>query len=107
MSLLSLAAETFDLVLIDGPPIMGLADAPLLASNVSGTLLVVAANETKREAAKIAVRRLQFARSPIVGALLSKFDMKQIGYGYSYGDYDYRGHGDKNAPRLAAKSAEG
>lgn len=107
VSLLSLAAESFDLVLIDGPPIMGLADAPLLASNVSGTLLVVAANETKREAAKIAVRRLHFARAPIVGALLSKFDMKQIGYGYSYGDYEYHGSGDKNAPRLAAKSAEG
>jgi polysaccharide biosynthesis transport protein len=84
VSLLSLASESFDLVLVDGPPIMGLADAPLLASNVSGTLLVVAANETRREAAKVAVKRLQFARAPIVGALLSKFDMKQVGYGYGY-----------------------
>lgn len=105
VSLLSLATETFDLVLVDGPPIMGLADAPLLASNVSGTLLVIAAHETRREAAKLAVRRLHFARSPIVGALLSKFDMKQVGYGYSYGGYEYHSYGDKGAPRLTATNA--
>lgn len=105
VSLLSLAAETFDLVLVDGPPIMGLADAPLLASNASGTLLVVAANETRREAAKLAVRRLHFARAPIVGALLSKFDTRQVGYGYSYGGYEYHSYGDRDAPRLAAAQA--
>lgn len=105
VSLLSLATETFDLVLVDGPPIMGLADAPLLASNVSGTLLVIAANETRREAAKLAVRRLNFARAPIVGALLSKFDTRQVGYGYSYGGYEYHSYGERNAPRLAATNA--
>lgn len=106
VSLLSLASESFDVVLVDGPPIMGLADAPLLASNVSGTLLVIAANETRREAAKVAVKRLHFARAPIVGALLSKFDIKQVGYGYgyAYGGYDYQSREDKDTPRLAAKA---
>lgn len=107
VSLLSLASESFDVVVVDGPPIMGLADAPLLASNVAGTLLVVAANETRREAAKVAVKRLHFARAPIVGALLSKFDMKQVGYGYgyAYGGYDYQAREEKDAPRLAAQNA--
>lgn len=107
VSLLSLASESFDVVVVDGPPIMGLADAPLLASNVAGTLLVVAANETRREAAKVAVKRLHFARAPIVGALLSKFDMKQVGYGYgyAYGGYDYQAREEKEAPRLAAQNA--
>ena len=109
MSLLTLASESFDVVLVDGPPIMGSADAPLLASNVSGTLLVVAANETRREAAKVAVKRLHFARAPIVGALLSKFDTKQVGYGYgyAYGGYDYQSRDDKDTPRLAPKVANG
>jgi polysaccharide biosynthesis transport protein len=107
VSLLSLASESFDVVVVDGPPIMGLADAPLLASNVAGTLLVVAANETRREAAKVAVKRLHFARAPIVGALLSKFDMKQVGYGYgyAYGGYDYHSREEKDTPRLAAQNA--
>ncbi len=106
VSLLSLASETFDVVLVDGPPVMGLADAPLLASNIAGTLLVVAANETRREAAKVAVKRLQLARATIIGALMTKFDLRQAGYGYAYGygGYDYRGPGESDAPRLAARN---
>ena len=43
-SLLSFGAEEFDLVIIDAPPVLGLADTPLLASAAAGTLLVVAAS---------------------------------------------------------------
>jgi capsular exopolysaccharide synthesis family protein len=108
-SLLGLATESFDVVIVDSPPIMGLADAPLLAGVVSGTLLVVAANETRREAAKVAVKRLHFARASIIGAVLSKFDAAQVGYGYGYGygDYDYQGSADPDVPKLARSSAEG
>ena len=42
MALLSLAGEKVDTVIVDSPPVMGLADAPLLASMTLGTLLVVA-----------------------------------------------------------------
>jgi polysaccharide biosynthesis transport protein len=95
-SLLTLASQSFDIVLIDGPPIMGLADAPLLSSAIQATLLVVAANETRRSTVKIALKRLQFARANIVGALLNKFDAKQTGYGYGYGygDYEYHSYGN-------------
>ena len=41
MSLLSTASEKTNIVIIDAPPVMGLADSPLLASMASGTLLVV------------------------------------------------------------------
>ena len=108
-SLLGLATESFDVVIIDSPPIMGLADAPLLAGVVSGTLLVVAANETRREAAKVAVKRLHFARASIIGAVLSKFNAAQVGYGYGYGygDYDYQGSADADVPKLARSTTEG
>jgi polysaccharide biosynthesis transport protein len=94
-NLMMLAAESFDIVLIDGPPIMGLADAPLISTNVQATLLVVAANETRRSVVKVALKRLQMARANIVGAVLNKFDSKQTGYGYGYGygDYDYHSYG--------------
>lgn len=104
MTLLALAAESFDVVLIDGPPVMGLADAPLLASMTQGTLMVVAANETRRSVFKVALRRLQFARANVIGALLSKFDSSQTGYGYGYGygEYEYHSYGLKELP--SAKS---
>jgi polysaccharide biosynthesis transport protein len=98
LSLLALGAESFDIVLIDGPPVMGLADAPLLASIAQTTMLVVAANETRRSVVKVAVRRLRFAKANIIGALLSKFDASQTGYGYGYGDYEYHSYGVKELP---------
>lgn len=95
MSLLALGMESFDIVVIDGPPVMGLADAPLLSSMTRATLLVIAANETRRNTVKVALKRLQFARANVIGVLLSKFDAKMsgYGYGYGYGDYDYHGYG--------------
>lgn len=95
MSLLALGMESFDIVVIDGPPIMGLADAPLISSMVRATLLVIAANETRRNTVKVAIKRLQFARANVIGTLLSKFDAKVsgYGYGYGYGDYDYHSYG--------------
>lgn len=97
---MALATEAFDTVIIDGPPVMGLADSPLLATQVQATILVVAAHETRRSVVKVALRRLQMARANMIGALLSKFDVKQTGYGYGYGygDYDYHSYGSKELP---------
>ena len=103
LSLLSLGSESFDIVLIDGPPVMGLADSPLLASVAQATLLVVAANETRRSILRVALKRLQFSRANVIGALLSKFDSSQIGYGYGYGygEYEYHSYGAKQLPSAA------
>jgi capsular exopolysaccharide synthesis family protein len=99
-SLLALASQSFDIVLIDGPPVMGLADAPLLSTCTQGTLLVVAANETRKNTVKVAIKRLQYARANILGILLNKFDAKETGYGYGYGYGDYEYHSYGNALQL-------
>jgi polysaccharide biosynthesis transport protein len=99
-SLLALASQSFDIVLVDGPPIMGLADAPLISTNVQSTLLVVAANETRRSIVKVALKRLQMSRANVIGALLNKFDAKQTGYGYGYGYGDYEYHSYGSTPQL-------
>lgn len=80
--------ETHDHVIIDGPPIMGLADAPLIATAVEGTIFVIAAIETRARAARVALRRLIDVQAHIVGAILTKFDAKHVGYDYGY-SYDY------------------
>jgi polysaccharide biosynthesis transport protein len=99
-SLLSMAQQTFNIVIIDGPPVMGLADAPLLSSSCHSTMLVVAANETRKSVVKVALKRLQFARANMIGTLMSKFDAAQTGYGYGYGygDYEYHSYGAKELP---------
>src|SRR5262249_25811587 len=67
VSLLSMATEKVDMVVVDAPPVMGLADAPLLASMASGTLLVVSTGDTRRNVVKAALKRLYYARARMVG----------------------------------------
>ena len=91
--LLSRTSELYDMILIDGPPVMGLADAPILASIAAGTLLVIQADTTRRGLVRAAVKRLRFARARMVGTVLNKFNANRSGYTYRYSynyDYSYR-----------------
>jgi polysaccharide biosynthesis transport protein len=87
--LIDVSSHAFDLVLVDGPPIMGLADAPILTRAVKAVVLVVAAGQTRKPALQAALKRLTLARANIVGLVLTKLDVKSYGYGYGYG---YGGH---------------
>jgi polysaccharide biosynthesis transport protein len=82
----------YDLVVIDAPPVMGLADAPTLAALVDATIIVVQANRAYRGQAKASVRRLRAARANLLGGILTKYDVRMMGYGaggqYGYG-YGY------------------
>ncbi|MCX7034403.1 MAG: polysaccharide biosynthesis tyrosine autokinase [Arenimonas sp.] len=92
LTLLSIAAEKFDQVIIDGPPVMGLADAPILSNVATGTLLIVEAGQTRVAVARDAVKRLVAARAHVVGTLLTKFSAKHAG-GHGYGGYNYYSYG--------------
>jgi capsular exopolysaccharide synthesis family protein len=89
-SLISVGLEVFDLIIIDAPPVLGIADAPLLSSAAQATVFVVAANQSSKSFVRTALRRLGLARAIVVGALLTKFDARDAGYGYGYG-YSYGG----------------
>jgi capsular exopolysaccharide synthesis family protein len=116
-SLLSVGLEVFDLIVVDGPPVMGLADAPLLSSAVSATIFVVGAGQIRTRLIRAAVKRLQFARASLIGTVITRFDPRSS-YGYGYGqNYHYNhGHGGDQAiaaagegrqRRLTSASAEG
>ncbi len=87
-TLLREAQSLFDIVIVDGPPIIGLADAPILAARASATMLVVEAGVARRSVVRMALRRLLQAQANILGAVLTKFDAQTAGYGYGYG-YGY------------------
>ena len=93
ISMLTVASERYDQIIIDGPPVLGLADAPILANAMDGTLLVVDSAKTKINAAQAALKRLLVARGRIVGALLSKYDARSAGYGYGYHYQSYYAYG--------------
>jgi succinoglycan biosynthesis transport protein ExoP len=86
----------FDHVVIDSPPVMGLADAPIIASRTEGTVFVVEARGVRARMARLALGRLRQGRAVLLGTVLTKFESKRahFGYGYDYG-YGY-GYGDKD-----------
>ncbi len=94
--LLELAAEQYDQVIIDGPPIMGLADAAVLSNLANGTLLMVAAGKTRRGLLKAAFKRLVAARARVLGSVVTMYDAKRAGYG----DYAYYSYGAEQAKQL-------
>lgn len=88
------ARDHFDHVVVDAPPVLGLADAPLLARSVEATVFVIEAGRTRTSQARQALNRLSSVRAPIAGAVLTKLDAQRSGYGYGYGyDYAYGGEG--------------
>ncbi len=93
---------SFDHIVIDGPPVLGLADSPIMSAQVEGTIFVIAAIETRAKAARIALRRLFDVNARIAGAILTKFNSKQAGYEYGY-SYDYGG-GRKSLKRFLGKN---
>ncbi len=99
-SLLSLGAEVFDLVVLDSPPLLALADAQLLASAAATTIFVAGAGQSRKGAIQSGLRRLQLARVTPIGVVLTKFDNKALGYGYGYGygyDYGYAKHAENES----------
>jgi capsular exopolysaccharide synthesis family protein len=95
------SSRLYDVILFDGPPVMGIADAPQIARVVEGTLLVVKANSSQRSNVQMALRRLRSVNAVIFGVILTKFDPASAGYGAKYGDvYDYSYGQGQDYPRL-------
>ncbi|MCC2978186.1 polysaccharide biosynthesis tyrosine autokinase [Sphingomonas sp. PL-96] len=80
--------QDYDHVVIDSPPVMGLADAPLIASRVEGVVWVTQAQGARSALVKTALRRLAGVNARIFGGVLTKFDARKAHYGYGYG-YNY------------------
>ena len=93
--LLKELSKQFDLLIFDSPPVLGLADAPVLASLVDAVLLVVQSDRNRGGSLKSSLRRLQDSRANILGAALTMFDPKKASnryseyYGYAYYSYRY------------------
>jgi polysaccharide biosynthesis transport protein len=87
------AKEGFDLVVIDGPPTIGLADAPLLAAAAGSVLFVIESGKTRTRGAIEALNRLEATGTRIAGAVLTKSQDSGDGYGYAGYGYGYGARG--------------
>lgn len=87
--------EKFDHVVVDSPPVLGLADAPLISSQCEGVIYAVQARGARASLIRAALQRLRASNAVILGVVLTKFEAKKAHYGYGY-DYGY-GYGNSSA----------
>jgi capsular exopolysaccharide synthesis family protein len=101
----------YDLVIVDTPPALGLADAALVAEHIDGLLMLVSLRLVPRNLPKLAIRRIRDAGAPVLGVITNSRQLRREGgdspaygyggYGYGYGNASYGYHTYANDPLLA------
>lgn len=78
--------QDYDLILLDAPPVLALADAPTLATAGGASIFVMEADSTNIVVAKRALGRLGDVGAHIVGCVVTKFknSSRNNQYYYSY-----------------------
>jgi capsular exopolysaccharide synthesis family protein len=82
-----------DLVLIDTPPVLGMADTTSLAPMVDAVLLVASAGQVREGALQEALHRLEGVEARVIGAVLNKYDPSRTRDYYSSYYYGRRRYG--------------
>jgi len=86
----------YDHVMVDSAPVLGLADAPLVATNTDGVVFVVESARTSVRGVQNAIVRMQQTGATLLGVVLSRFDPGKSGYSYEYRyAYEYSYSEDK------------
>jgi len=85
----------YDLILVDSPPVLAVADALLLSSHVDGTLMILNAGEVNRDLAQQARDALLNVKANIIGAVLNRVE-KNGSYSYYY---YYYGEGQRKGKK--------
>jgi capsular exopolysaccharide synthesis family protein len=84
------AAEEYDLVIVDAPPMLGFAEPMQIATVTDGVVIVAVAGETNRKAVGAVVATLQRVKANVVGVLLNRTSKETSSYYY----YNYYGYGN-------------
>ncbi len=98
--LLATLKTQFDLILVDSPPVLPVADPGILASQADGVLLVVRAGKTQRRMITQAQVMLAQMKATVIGCVLTHVEHYLPGY-YRYYHY-YKQEHDADAAAVSA-----
>jgi len=80
--------DAFDLVILDSPPVLPVADSTMLAGMTDGVVLVVRAGQTNRKAAQVAAQQLTDVGARMLGVVINDPNSKVADYdAYGYAAY--------------------
>jgi succinoglycan biosynthesis transport protein ExoP len=74
----------YDCVILDCPPVLGLADAIVAASAVEGVIYIAESGRNHTRGAITSVQRLKGSGAQIVGAIMTRFVPDSTGYSNAY-----------------------
>ncbi|MEL6687567.1 MAG: hypothetical protein AAFP97_08090 [Pseudomonadota bacterium] len=101
--MLDFLRPVLDVIVIDGPPTLGLADAALIGQSSDLSLYVVEQNGLRRDHVAAAIARMKESGCTIGGVILTKFDLGAFSqsdmYRYTYGNESYA-YGDEKKKGL-------
>jgi len=86
-TILQMAQEQSDVIVIDTPPTLAVTDASVLAPVVDGVILVVQPGKTHVSAARQTVEQLRRVNANLLGVVLNNLDVRSSRYGYRYPYY--------------------
>jgi Mrp family chromosome partitioning ATPase len=64
--------QTFDFIVLDGPPVFRCSETRLLASKVDATILVIRSGKTRKQIAYRAIQELETAGGKVLGTVLNR-----------------------------------
>lgn len=85
---LAKAAEHFDYIIIDTPPVLPVMDAAIIGRLVGGMILVAGYNKESMQEFTWAVNRFESNDIPLYGAVLNGIELQSL-QGYSHGAFQY------------------
>ena len=77
------AKRRYDLVVVDSPTLLNMADSRILASYVDSAVLIVRSRATPKILAKQACASVRGADAMIIGAVLNRLEIGDSDYSYS------------------------
>lgn len=85
--LLATLKTQFDIILIDAPPVLPVADAGILAAEADGVLLVIRAGKTQRRTVQQAMEQVRKMKAKLLGCVLTHMEYYLPGYSRYYQYY--------------------
>jgi tyrosine-protein kinase Etk/Wzc len=97
--LIALWRQEFDHVIIDAPPVIGLSDSVILATMTDTVILVVRAQQSRRQDFSLAQDILASVNANVGGAVINDFYVNGYYGSGSYGNKLYGGYYNENGGR--------
>jgi tyrosine-protein kinase Etk/Wzc len=100
ISLIQKLRELYDIIIIDSPPILAVADTEVISNFVDASILVVSSNSTEIDWAKQSADLLRHGQNTFLGVVLNNYDFK-FGYpsNYKYHGYYYNNDDSKKSKK--------